>query len=85
MNVSMCVDLYLAYKNPFYPGDRRMKFYLMATAITVLTVGLLERSWLQLPPDQFETELMKYYLDDTIKELKDRIRILQQRRQLEAN
>ena len=28
---------------------------------------------------------MKFYLDDTIKELKDRIRILQQQRQLEVN
>lgn len=62
-----------------------MKFYLAGTAFIVLTVGSLQRSWLQTPPDTFETELIKYYLDDTIKELKERIHLLQQQRQREAN
>jgi hypothetical protein len=73
----MCVDLYLAYKNPFYPGKRRMKFYLIGTALCILTIGTLEKSWLQLPPDKFETDLLKYYLDDTIIKLKERIIELQ--------
>ena len=77
MNISMCADLYLAYKNPFYPGYRRMKFYLIGTAVCIMTFGYLEKSWLQLPPEEFETELMRYYFDDTLEELKNKVRILQ--------
>ena len=76
MNISMCADLYLAYKNPFYPGYRRMKFYLIGTAFCIMTFGYLEKSWLQLPPEEFETELMGYYFDDTLEDLKNKVRTL---------
>ena len=46
MNIAMCVDLYFSYKNPFYPGSRRMKFYLIGTALCVVIIGHFESSWL---------------------------------------
>lgn len=34
-----CIDMYLSFKNPFYPGSRRMKIYLIGTAIILALVG----------------------------------------------
>ena len=38
MNISLCIDLYLTLKQPFYPASRRLKYYLMSSFIFSLLI-----------------------------------------------
>jgi len=39
MSIFTCIDLFLSFKNPFYPGNRRMKVYLFSTVVIMLSIG----------------------------------------------
>ena len=49
MNAAMCIDLYLSFKNPFYPGGRRMRWYMAGTAVIVVIMLFMEASFLKKP------------------------------------
>jgi len=61
LNAFMCIDLYLNFINPFYPGERRIKWYLAGTAFITLLFGLYAKPWLLYPEEQFfQAELPRY-------------------------
>jgi len=58
-----CLELFLSFKNPFYPGKRRMKFYLVGTIIITFIMVFNLASMLASPNDAFERyELPFIYL-----------------------
>jgi hypothetical protein len=46
MNASLCIELYLSFKNPFYPGERRLKWYILFSIICLVAIGNHRKSWL---------------------------------------
>jgi hypothetical protein len=54
MNASMCFDLYLSFKNPFYPGYRRMKWYITFTILILILCAYTQKSFLMTPDEDFK-------------------------------
>ena len=50
MNIAICLDMYLCFKNPFYPAGRRLKFYYIGLGLLVLLFTSMEK-WI---PDPLE-------------------------------
>ena len=42
LNAFLCMDLYLTVKNPFYPKERRFKFYVMGALAMTLPFTITE-------------------------------------------
>jgi len=61
MNAFMCIDLYFSYKNPFFPGKYRMKYYLGGTLFILLTIGLFTKSWLLSPDQEFYQFVLPFF------------------------
>lgn len=40
MNISLCIDLVLTLREPFYPAKRRLKFYLMSSFVLAVFIAL---------------------------------------------
>jgi len=45
-NSCLCLDLYLTYKSPFYPVNRRIKLYITLAVITSIISSFVARSFL---------------------------------------
>ncbi len=43
-NFCLCHDLIMTLKNPFYPGKRRMKFYIIFSVLVVAVLTFFTRS-----------------------------------------
>ena len=56
-----CIDLYLSFKNPFYPGYYRMKFYLAGTVLLAMVITPNIQSIMQDPNDLFDKYLLPFY------------------------
>lgn len=41
LNFALCLEITLTMKNPFYPAERRMKFYLIGAFLSALTIPML--------------------------------------------
>jgi hypothetical protein len=44
-NVCLCIDLILTLRNPFSPGGRRLKFYLLGSITSVTLLILITTSY----------------------------------------
>lgn len=63
-----CLDLLLSVKNPFTPGYKRMKFYLIGTILIIIIGAPITSSVLKDPNEMFDTYLLPYYyLDEDYK------------------
>ena len=43
-NACLCIDIYLTFKNPFYPSKRRMVIYYISTGIVVVLIAPFTQS-----------------------------------------
>ena len=63
-NSCMCIDLFFSYKKPFAPPNRRMKFYILGTAIICLFSLNNNRSWLKNPKFLFQDFVLPMLFND---------------------
>ncbi len=52
LNLFLCLDIVLTMRNPFYPHERRMKFYLFFSIILSILAFFLSLKRYSLPEDQ---------------------------------
>ena len=78
-NSCLCVDLYLTYKEPFYPIDRRIKIYVITGVFVSFIMSWIAGTILQKDDefyDQFIESMLKVELvdqkDDTYKIVRDK-------------
>jgi hypothetical protein len=70
----MCIDLFFSYKKPFSPPDRRMKFYLVGTALVCAVSLYNNRSWLKNMEDLFQDFLVPIlFVDPDVLKLMDKV------------
>ena len=48
----MCIDLYLCFRNPFYPKGKRTKWYYIGSVLLVMILSRVSHEWVG---DQKET------------------------------
>ena len=54
LNFSLCLDLYLSFKTPFFPNRRRLTKYIIGSvAIVLLTLPATQGAVLESPKDLF--------------------------------
>ena len=51
LNLFLCLDIVLTMRNPFYPHNRRMKFYLFFSIILSIAAFFLSLKRFALPTD----------------------------------
>lgn len=55
LNTCLCIDLYLVYKNPFYPPNRRTRNFLVMTFAAVMMMIWNSSSMFLTPKDFFNS------------------------------
>ena len=66
LNLFFCIDLYLTFRNPFYPNGRRLNWYFTGTAFFVVIFCCITTSVLMDPSSYFK-EYLEPVIDDNSK------------------
>jgi len=55
LNLSLCADLYLSFKTPFYPNGRRLtKYFIFTVAVVFITIPATRGAVLESPTGLFK-------------------------------